>query len=396
MSVRKREWTTQRGERKFAWVVDYSDTGGKRRSKTFHRKKEAGDFAARVSVEVQEGLHVAARSSVTVAKAGALWIESGEGDGLERSTLDQRRAHLHKHIVPLIGQALLSKLTGPMVRDFQDLLRKTGRSPAMIKKIVTSLGSILADANERGLATRNPVREMRRNRKGRDTRTAARQRGRLEIGKDIPSRDEIRLFIAALSDLLWRTMFLVLIFTGLRSSELRALRWRDADLIRSEIHVRQRVNRYRGKPKSRMGTRTIPISPIVVVALKALKLKQESSSEFLFPNLEGNPRSHGNVVRKGMQSTMLRGGVVVDTGEKDENGKSVLRPKYTGLHALRHFFASWLINRKEDGGLGLPAKVVQERMGHSSITVTMDTYGHLFPRGDDSKELEIASNSLLN
>ena len=51
--------------------------------------------------------------------------------------------------------------------------------------------------------------------------------------------------------------------------------------------------------------------------------------------------------------------------------------------------ASWLINRKEDGGLGLPAKVVQERMGHSSIGVTMDTYGHLFPRGDDGAELAL-------
>jgi len=56
------------------------------------------------------------------------------------------------------------------------------------------------------------------------------------------------------------------------------------------------------------------------------------------------------------------------------------------MHVLRHFFASWCINRKEDGGLGLPAKVVQERLGHSSITMTLDTCGHLFPRGDDTAE----------
>ena len=57
--------------------------------------------------------------------------------------------------------------------------------------------------------------------------------------------------------------------------------------------------------------------------------------------------------------------------------------KYTGLHALRHFYASWLINRKEDGGLGLPLKVVQHRLGHSTIQMTADVYGHLFPSGDD-------------
>jgi integrase len=72
-----------------------------------------------------------------------------------------------------------------------------------------------------------------------------------------------------------------------------------------------------------------------------------------------------------------------------------MQAKYTGLHALRHFYASWCINRKVDGGLELPAKVVQERLGHSSITVTLDTYGHLFPRGDDQAELAAAEKALL-
>jgi integrase len=72
-----------------------------------------------------------------------------------------------------------------------------------------------------------------------------------------------------------------------------------------------------------------------------------------------------------------------------------VRPKYTGLHTFRRFFASWCINRKEDGGLGLPAKVVQERLGHATIFMTMDTYGHLFPRGDDSAKLAAAEQSLL-
>jgi integrase len=80
---------------------------------------------------------------------------------------------------------------------------------------------------------------------------------------------------------------------------------------------------------------------------------------------------------------------------RDEDGKPVVRAKYTGLHALRHFYASWCINRKIDGGLELPAKVVQERLGHSSITVTLDTYGHLFPRGDDADELAAAETALL-
>ena len=72
-----------------------------------------------------------------------------------------------------------------------------------------------------------------------------------------------------------------------------------------------------------------------------------------------------------------------------------MEAKYKGLHALRHFYASWCINRTADGGLGLPLKVVQERMGHSSVTLTADVYGHLFPRGDDADELAAAERSLL-
>ena len=65
------------------------------------------------------------------------------------------------------------------------------------------------------------------------------------------------------------------------------------------------------------------------------------------------------------------------------------------MHALRHFYASWCINRKVDGGLELPSKMVQQRMGHASINITMDVYGHLFPRGDDGAELAAAEQALL-
>jgi integrase len=81
---------------------------------------------------------------------------------------------------------------------------------------------------------------------------------------------------------------------------------------------------------------------------------------------------------------MVAAGVVTKAG----------KPKYA-LHAFRHFFASWCINRKADGGRELPAKSVQRLLGHSSIVMTLDTYGHLFPSGDDRAELAAASRTLL-
>jgi integrase len=83
--------------------------------------------------------------------------------------------------------------------------------------------------------------------------------------------------------------------------------------------------------------------------------------------------------------------IQVAAGVVDQQKKA----KYPGLHALRHFYASWCINRRADGGLELPLKVVQARLGHASITMTADRYGHLFPRGDDEAELAAAEKAFL-
>ena len=71
-------------------------------------------------------------------------------------------------------------------------------------------------------------------------------------------------------------------------------------------------------------------------------------------------------------------------------------PRVTRYHDLRHFYASWCINSKKDGGLELPIKTVQQRLGHASIVMTGDVYGHLFPRADDGKELADAEKALLS
>lgn len=391
MSVRKRTWTNAKGEEKTAWVVDYVDAKGKRRLKTFKLKKDADKFEATASVEVREGTHVADRDTVTVAKAGALWITSGKNAGLERSTINQRQQHLTFHIEPFIGETLLSKLTVPAIRDFEDRLRQEGRSPAMVKKVIGSLSSILTDAQERGLAARNPVRDIR-SRRSADRRQEKRHKGRLKVGEDIPTREEVKALVASLTGR-FRPLLLTAIFAGLRSSELRGLRWRDVDLEARTISVHQRADAFGdiGRPKSGAGERTIPIPPILVNTLREWKLAcPKGELGLVFPNGAGKIESHGNIINRGLHPAWIAAGVTTKLPD------GTIQAKYTGLHSLRHFYASWLINRREDGGLGLPLKVVQERMGHSSITMTADTYGHMFPRDDHADELAAAEAALLN
>ncbi|MBL0935535.1 MAG: site-specific integrase [Rhizobiaceae bacterium] len=397
MSVRKRLWPDPKTGPKSAWVVDYTDASGKRRLKSFKLKKKADEFAATASVEVREGIHVADSASATVKQAGAFWIASAEAAGLERTTVDSYQSHLKLHIVPLIGDLKLTALNIPAVRQFEDQLRDGGRSPAMVRKVMVSLGSVLADAQERGLTGRNVVRDIRGRRKGGDRRQEKRQKGRLKVGVDIPTREEVKAIVGALEGR-WRPLLLTAIFTGLRASELRGLRWKDIDLDKRTIHVHQRADRFNeiGKPKTIAGDRTVPAPPIVVNALREWKLAcPKGRADLVFPNGAGKVEQLNNIVRRGFQPAQVRAGVADGSGEVDKNGEPILVARYKGLHALRHFYASWCINRPADGGLGLPPKVVQERMGHGSITMTMDVYGHLFPRGDDAEELAAAEAALL-
>jgi integrase len=405
MSVRKRAWTTTKGEHKEAWVVDYVDQIGKRRLKTFAKKKAADNFEATANVEIRTGIHTADSASKTITEAGRLWLETGDKAGLERSTLAAYRQHLKLHIEPYLANVKLSQLSAPMVREFEDKLARGDmpegaepqpRTRAMVRKIRVSLSSLLSDAQERGLVSRNVVRDLRRTRARRVERKAERrQKGKLKVGVDIPAREEIKAIVEAAKGR-WRPILLTAIFTGLRASELRGLRWTDVDLDKRELHVRQRADRYSaiGKPKSESGERTVPLTPIVVNTLREWKLAcPKSGAGLVFPSSGGLVEHHKNIVERGLIPTLIAAGVAIE--EEGPEGGPLKRAKYTGLHALRHFYASWCINRRVDGGLELPAKVVQERLGHSSIMMTMDVYGHLFPRGDDSEELAEAERSLL-
>lgn len=382
MSIRKRTWRTpQTGELREAWVVDFVDQSGHRRNKNFGRKRDAEAYEATVRVNIARGIH--SHSRATVAAAGQQWLDEVDGR-LERATVASYRQHLRDHIVPYIGTVKLADLTVPLVREFIDRLRADKRSPAMIKKVIGDLGAILGDAQERGLIAQNVIYNLGRNR---HRQTERRQRSTLKVGVDIPSPAEIRAILGALEGR-WRPLLLTAIFTGLRASELRGLRWADVDLKQAELRIRQRADRFNamGPLKSPTSRRTTPLPPIVVSTLREWKLAcPKGELDLVFPSGTGRVESLANIVNRALWPVQIAAGVVTKDG----------RPKYSGLHTLRHFYASWCINRRVGGGLELPLKVVQHRLGHSSIQMTSDRYGHLFPSGDTSAEMAAAEKSLI-
>jgi integrase len=374
MSVRKRKWITRKGERKEAWIVDYIDQEGARHIQTFDRKKDADDYHATVRVDVKQGIHTAPSKSATVTEAADAWIKRVEAEGRERTTVRQYRQHVNLHIMPRIGRIKLANLTPAKVESFRDDLLANLSRP-MARKVLTSLKSLLKAAKHAHVAADVSI--------GRGKRSER----KLEVGVDIPTPDEIkRLLQAAIeAPIRPRVLLITVISTGLRASELRGLRWRDVDLKHGELHVRQRADRYNeiGQPKSASGTRAIDFGPRVLAALKEWKLAcPNSEGGLVFPTAEGKIEHHKNMLRS-LAPIMIAARVVDKVGE----------PKYA-FHAFRHYFASWCINRKAAGGRELPPKNVQQLLGHASIVMTLDRYGHLFPRGDDRAELAAAESAL--
>jgi integrase len=377
LSVRKRVWTTRLGEQKEAWIADFTDGNGKRRIRTFQQKKKADAFAAKVKVDINAGTHVALDNDLTIAGVAEKWIKGVEADARERATIKQYREHVRLHIVPRIGSVRLAKLTRGHVEHFRDglLAGDKALSRAMARKVLTSFKSMLRVVHCSHLADNVSIT------------TSKRENQKLEVGRDIPAPAEVRRLIEAAKDKPRLSVVLkVAALTGLRASELRGLRWSDVDLRAGELHVRQRADRYGniGAPKTDSSRRTVPMGADLILALKQWKLAcPKGEFDLVFPTKTGAIDHHKNMLRA-LEPVMKAAGVVTKGGS----------PKY-GLHSLRHFFASWCINPKDRGGRELPPKVVQQWLGHSSITMTLDIYGHLFRDNSDRAEITASEKALL-
>jgi integrase len=152
--------------------------------------------------------------------------------------------------------------------------------------------------------------------------------------------------------------FLTAIMTGMRRGELLALQRGDIDWHAGQIHVRRGL--YKGRfitPKSRKGFREIDMAPTLAHTLQGHLLQVSDSPDALaFPAKRGKPFDPDNLVKRKFQPTLVRAGL-----------------RQVRFHDLRHTYASLLINNGEN------IKYISEQMGHASVQITLDRYGHLFP-----------------
>ncbi|TIO36529.1 site-specific integrase [Mesorhizobium sp.] len=346
------------------WLADYVDGSGKRRAKQFEKRKDADAYLVRSRHDVQAGIHVADSASLTVREAAKLWLDRCADEGLERSTRDAYEQHVRLHINPLIGAKKLSQFTTPDAHAFADDLRAGGRSVAMVKRVVRSLGAIFGEARRRGRAATNPISDAK-------IKAGSRRKNKRP---DIPPKTDLRAILNAAQSK-HRALIVTALFSGLRASELRGLRWNAVDLKAGVLTVRTRVDAWGefGLPKTSAGERDVPLAPIAVTALKQQRLAVANGPDGLvFPSEEGTPLNHQNIINRIWDPLQIAAGLyTLHETKRDDDGEPVKVTRYN-FHVLRHAAASLFIEQK------LTPKRVQTLMGHSSITVTFDTYGHLF------------------
>jgi len=182
---------------------------------------------------------------------------------------------------------------------------------------------------------------------------------------------EIFRFLEAAKDSPYYVLFYTALFTGMRRSELLALRWQDIDFIFSQVYVNRSLHHLKDgsyvftQTKSAKSRRTIALSPSAILTLREYKENQVleramlgiplKDDDLIFSTLEGNPL-RPNTITRSWTTLAARAGV-----------------KVIRLHDARHTHASLMLKQ------GIHPKIVQERLGHASIQMTLDTYSHVVP-----------------
>ncbi len=281
---------------------------------------------------------------------------------------------VRRHITPALGAVPLIRLTPQAIQGWVSRERAGGLKPASVLAYYNVFHGALAQAVRWGLLTRNPMDLLEPPRAPR-------------VEMRVWDEEQVRLFLAeARRSSPHATLYLTAILTGMRQGELLALREEDVDFTLGVVHVRQTLCRLGGRvmfkePKSPAARRPVALGEAGVEAVRLLvderrrqrtawgKRYEDHGLVFCQPN--GKPLHAHNIVRRDFHPVAKRAGL----------------PRIR-FHDLRHTHATHLLRA------GVHSKVTQERLGHSTNRITMDTYSHVLP-GMQAEAARLVEQRLL-
>jgi len=340
------------------WAASITLEGGKR--KTFYGKtrKEVQEQLKIALHEQQQGTLMTGPQQ-TVAQYLAEWLKVHKQVIRPRSH-ERYEAIVRLHIAPTLGKLPLQKLTGQHLQRLYTEKLETGLSPTTVTAIHNMLHTALDNAIKLGLLTRNVCETVSPPRK---------------IHKEIKplAPEQARQLLDAAKGHPQEALFVLALATGMRRGELLGLKWQDINLNNGVLQVRRALTRMptglgyqETEPKTKTSRRSIVLTPFAIEALKEhrvrqLEMKQKASGtwedhDYVFCTPTGKHLSPGHDVLVQLKKLLKKAGL----------------PDIR-FHDLRHSTATLLLSK------GVHPKVVQEILGHSEISMTMDTYSHVLP-----------------
>jgi len=293
------------------------------------------------------------------------WLSIYVAPNLSPRTAEGYSQIIHGHLIPALGNILLGELKPEHLQRYYSEKLSSGRidgkgglSHRTIRHHHVTLHDALQHAVKWGLIGRNPADAVESPR----YQTPERK---------ILDENDVRILLSAAQSTPYYALFYMALFTGMRRSELLALRWDDIDLDLAQISVSRTLHQLSDRtivfrpPKTAKGRRTIALPPSAALVLREHREKQELAGcqlgktvgeyELVFSKPDGTPLLPDAVTHAWI--------------------KLVRRAGFSGVrfHDARHSHASLMLKA------GVHPKIVQERLGHASIQITLDTYSHITP-----------------
>lgn len=352
MSVKKR------GNR---WQVRWRD-GQKHRSKSFRRKVDADDFEKEILTDLRRGDYVApSAGAITLAAWCEEWLDGAHH--LKPRSLAIYRAAL-AHILPELGALPLSKITGTDIDRYLKARLDAGAAPSTVHREYRTLKTAYRRAIKARRLTRSPVEDA----------TEPRLDGDEMIFLDVDQLERL----AQSFDARWRTWVLVTGWGGLRWGETVGLQVRSVDVARNRIRVQRQMNDQGGIEEPKAHSRRWVNLPATVMAALAAHIEGKGPEDLVWTMPGGGYLRHrnfvGHIEREGDEDRKRRPA----RGWFKPAAQAAGLPAELRPHDLRHTAVALAIRA------GAHPKAIQQRMGHKSIRVTLDTYGHLYDDMDEA------------
>jgi integrase len=334
------------------WEARYRDVRAKERGRTFATKREAEQFLARQSADIQRGEYLDPRHSRTRFREWAdQWFATTVH--LKPKTSASYESILNARVLPAFGDMRIAAIDQAEVRRFIAELAEAGNKPGTIRNTFNVLRLVFGTAAGSGAIRVNPCTGVRMPRSPKTEMLFL-------------TAEDVLTLASAITEQ-FRTLVTSAAYTGLRAGEIGALRVGRVDLQRGSVEVRESLADVKGKlvfgSTKTYAHRTVRL-PLFLTNEMAVHLddRPHQPDDLVFTGPTGKPLRHNLFYVRHFKPAAVRAGL----------------PEGLRFHDLRHTCAALLVAQ------GAHPKAIMERLGHSSIQVTLDRYGHLFPSLDEN------------